>query len=80
MPRYFLHLNECGSVTEDPDGVELLNLAEVRAAAMKAAREIMCAEIAEGRLCLGCQIDVADEVGFIILNLPFRDAVKITGQ
>ena len=80
MPHYYLHLNECGTITGDPEGMERAGLAEVRVDALKAAREIMCAELAEGRLCLACQIDVADEVGNIVLSLPFRDAVKITGQ
>ena len=79
MPRFYMHLNECGKVTPDPAGMTLDDCAAARAEALKAAREIMCAEIAEGRLCLGCQIDVTDEAGEVVIRVPFREAVMITG-
>jgi hypothetical protein len=79
MARFFVHLNECGSVSRDEDGHELADLQEARDAALKAAREIMCAEIAEGRLCLSCQIEITDSAGEVLLVIPFRDAITISG-
>ena len=79
MARYFFDLNECGTLTKDDEGIECADLSEVRRRALQAAREVMCAELGEGRLCLSCRIDVSDEKGNIVLELPFKDAVRISG-
>ena len=52
---------------------------EVRDEACRAARAVMCAEVSEGRLCLSCRIEVRDKTGAVVLDLPFRDAVEISG-
>lgn len=79
MARYFFHLHECGTLSEDREGVDRTTLDDVREEACRAAREVMCAEVAEGRLCLSCRIEVKDEAGAVVLDLPFREAVTITG-
>lgn len=79
MPRFYLTLDECGSVTPDREGVDLPDLAAARTAAVAAAREIMCAEVAEGRLCMSCHIEIRDDAGRQLDRLPFRDMVTITG-
>lgn len=79
MPRFHLTLNECGSVTPDTEGVELPNLAAARVAAVAAAREVMGAEVIEGRLCMSCDIEIYDGAGRRLDRLPFRDMVTITG-
>lgn len=80
MPLLFFQLNECGAVTEDPDGREVANLDAAWDVAIRAARAVMCAELDEGRLCLGCHIDVIDADGAHLLRVPFREAVTITGM
>ena len=75
----FFHLNECGTGTDDLEGREVSGIAEAKSIALKAVREIMCTEIAEGRLCLSCAMLVTDAEGALMLVLPFRDAVAITG-
>ncbi len=78
--RMFFHLLECGSVTSDEEGVELANLDAARSEALRAAREVMSAEVREGRLCLSCQIDITEGDGTPLMTLPFRDALVISGQ
>lgn len=78
MHLYF-NLDECGSVTADAEGREVPDLATAHALALKAAREVMCAELAEGRLCLACHIEVTDDRGDPVLHLRFRDAVTVSG-
>lgn len=78
MPRYHFHLHECGTVFEDVEGIER-EPAELRAVAIRAARDVMCAELAEGRLCLGCCIVVEDAERREVERVHFRDAVSVTG-
>ena len=40
--------------------------------AIRGARDLMCAEIAQGYLCLGCRIEVRDGDGEIVLELPLQ--------
>ena len=77
--RVFLHLHECGSITLDENGVEINGIEAARQAAFGQARAIMSAEVLKGRLCLSCCINVEDESGYLLINVPFRDALTLTG-
>jgi hypothetical protein len=79
MPKLFFHLHECGEVIFDEEGTEVGSLAEARARALRGARSIMSSEVAAGKLCLSCHISVEDAQGTILFNVPFRDALEITG-
>lgn len=79
MPTYFLHLHECGTVTEDDDGLELPDLAAARRVATEAARDVMAGEVKQGRLCLSCCIVIGDREGGEVDRIPFRDVLAITG-
>jgi hypothetical protein len=79
MARFYFHLHECGKTTLDNEGVERDSMDEVQTEACRAAREVMCAEVSEGRLCLGCCIEVQDETGTEVLRVPFREAITISG-
>lgn len=79
MPRMYFHLIECGIVTDDPEGRDVASLASAYDLAISAARAVMCAELDEGRLCLACHIDVIGETGERLLQVPFNEAVTITG-
>jgi antirestriction protein ArdC len=80
MSHYFFHLHEAGHVTRDEEGLEMPDLAVARRHAETAAREIMCADMADGDLCLACQIEIEDRDSGARTILAFRDAVTITGQ
>lgn len=79
MSRYFFHLNECGTITADEEGREIEARQDVRLFAIEEARTIMAAEVARGKLCLACAIEVVDEQGSRVLALDFREAVEIAG-
>lgn len=79
MPHYFFNLNECGRRLVDEEGRDLRADDDVRDVAIHEARTIMQAEIADGRLCLGCSVEVRDESGDVLLWLAFREAVTVAG-
>jgi hypothetical protein len=79
MPRYFFNLHECGTLVRDDEGREVRDDAQLRQLAVREARQLMAAEITEGKLCLSCRIDVLDEDGRPVIVVPFREAVTVTG-
>lgn len=79
MQRYFFDLHECGSVTSDEEGTSFADAAGARDFAVTQARSIMSAEVQEGRLCLGCNIEVLDENGRLAANVLFTDALVVRG-
>ncbi len=79
MRRFYFHLHECGTVTEDDEGRLLADLAAARAVALAAARQVMSAEVGEGRLCLSCFLVIEDEGHAEVGRLPFREALVVTG-
>lgn len=76
MPRFFLHLVDSVDVLLDPDGTEMPADA-VPAAALRAARDCMAADIRDGRIDLGYRIDVHDEAGALVHSQSFAAAVTI---
>ena len=78
MARFYFHLDEDGSIVEDFEGIDLLDLAAARASALQAARGIMAHDIEQGRLSLSTYIAIADADGRYLEQLVFRDAVVIT--
>lgn len=79
MTRYFFNLRECGTVTWDREGALLPDVPAARDHAIHEARAIMAAEVLEGRLCLHCNIEVLDAAGGLAVNLPFGEALIVTG-
>lgn len=79
MARFYMNLHECGELISDEEGMELGGEADARREAVAAAREVMCAEVAEGRLCLSCCIVVEDEQRREVMRVMFREAVAVTG-
>lgn len=58
MQNYYLHLHECGKITLAEEAIERSHLAAARITALECARDIMRSEVAEGRLCLSCHIEI----------------------
>ncbi len=77
MKRYFFHLEEGAGLTVDEEGEECLTLDDVRTAAVRSARSVMCADLSMGSLCMKAQIRVTDAAGSDVLTVPFREAVRI---
>jgi hypothetical protein len=79
MPRYYLHLHECGAVLEDLEGQECASLDEARRRAIASARDVMAGELRDGRLCLGCFISITDGSTGELGRIHFHEAVVVTG-
>jgi hypothetical protein len=79
MARYHFHLHECGTVITDDEGLDKPDLESVRFEALMSAGEIMSNEVKKGKLCLSCHIEVEDEAGQVVLTLPFKEAVQVSG-
>jgi hypothetical protein len=79
MARYYFHLHECGTVIPDEEGLDKPDMESVRWEALRAARELMCTEMMQGKLCLACHIEVRDAADEVVHVLPFKEAVKVTG-
>jgi hypothetical protein len=79
MRRLYFHLHECGETITDDEGAEVEGLAEAQVRALREARSIMSGEVAAGRLCLSCHISVEDAQGTVLLTIPFREALTISG-
>jgi hypothetical protein len=77
--RYYFHLRESGDYLVDPEGLELLDLQHVRHAAIASARSVMAGDVITGKLPLNAVVEVDDENGARVLDLPFRDAVHLDG-
>ena len=76
MPLFFLHMrNE--DLVEDKEGLFLEDAEAARREAIRSARDILCAELRQGRLRLNGEIEVVDEFGQPILTVPFRQAVHV---
>lgn len=75
--RYFFHLREPDGYVVDDEGLELGCIDAVTAAAICGARLIIADEILRGSLPLGTILEVEDEDGRRVLELPFRDTVHV---
>ncbi len=77
--RYHFHLRESQGYVSDEEGLELADLDAVRRAAVAGARSIISSEVMRGKLPLGTVMEVEDEHGEPVFELPFRAAVTLDG-
>jgi len=77
MPRFFFHLHDCGVFIPDPEGREFANLDEAINIAKIEARDLLAAEVAEGKLCLGCRIEVVEQATNRSVIVPFSSTVQL---
>jgi hypothetical protein len=80
MPRYFLHLRYPASedgFARDDEGDELSDLGDLRQHVVDTARDLMRgARLKAIPDWLRCSFEVTDELGTVVLTLPFSEAVK----
>jgi hypothetical protein len=75
MPRYFFHhVTKAGHVS-DLEGTNLPNLDRARAEAVLDARSLMSDAIQQGQDISSRSIQICDEMGNVLLTVPFADAV-----
>lgn len=79
MNKYFFHLHECGAVSADTLGQELIDSATALQVAIRKAWQVMADEVAKGHLCLRCHIVIENAATGERTDVPFRDALRITG-
>ena len=78
MARLYFDLHECGDITIDEEGQEVADLATARMLAVRSARDIIRADVLDGRLCLQGVIVVREPGGKTVMTLAFGDAVAVT--
>ena len=77
MPHYFFDLHNDMDVMDD-EGVKLPDLGAAKAHALREARTMIQASVAEaGRIDLRHHIDIRDESGAVVHVMRFEDAVRI---
>lgn len=77
MAHFYLDLTGGNETIEDDDGVELMSLAEARAMAVVAARDIMAADIRAGILNLRLRISILDDERRLLSVVRFDQILLI---
>ena len=77
--RYYFHLREAGAYLIDEEGLELAGVEAARVAATEAARSIIAGDAIMGKLPLGAVLEIDDEVGRRVFDLPVRETVRLDG-
>lgn len=80
MAKFFLHLHECGTCTQDEQGFECEDLFAARVIALEAARDIMAEEVRAGNLCLSCHIAIENSAHDWVMTVSFGEALRISGR
>ncbi|MEG3143741.1 hypothetical protein U1839_03665 [Sphingomonas sp. RT2P30] len=79
MTQYFFHVHECGTVTEDRQGKILIDLASAFQVAIRKAWSTMAHEVANGKLCLACHIEIENRETGERTRVPFRETLRLQG-
>jgi hypothetical protein len=64
----------------DSVGVAFQDIGQARDAAIFRARALMAADVMMGQITLGRQIEVCDDAGRVLLLVPFKQAVAVSGN
>ena len=76
MPRFFFHVYD-DNVALDEEGQELPSSAAAKEEAIRAARQLACAEVMKGHLGLAHRIEVEDKDGVPVATVAFKDAIQL---
>ncbi len=79
MTKYYFHVHECGTVTKDPQGKMLIDLASAFQVAIRKAWSTMAFEVANGKLCLACHIEIENAETGERTKVPFRETLRLQG-
>jgi CRP-like cAMP-binding protein len=75
VPRYFFNIRNGNGLTEDEEGRDFPDVRAARAEALKGVRSIVAEEVKEGQLDLAGRLEITDESGASIEDIPFKDAL-----
>lgn len=79
MTRFFFHLQDRGGRVPDREGVELPDADSAHRHALQSARLLICDAVVQGRIDMRRAIQVEDQDGRRIADLPFSAALSIEG-
>jgi len=79
MAQYFLHIHNAHGDAEDDEGLQASSLAVARETAIKGIRDLLSAEAVNGGINFAGRIDIADAGGAVLISVPFKEAVSVTG-
>jgi hypothetical protein len=77
MNRFYFHLDECGVVTDDSEGLEVDSLEAAMVLARDGARDLMAADVHRGTLCLDSYI-VVEKSGAEVGRVYFSELLMLT--
>jgi len=77
MPRYHFNIRNGHGFTRDEEGLELSSDADAQRQAVKGARSLISADVMDGTLDLGGQIEVTDDENDEVMTVRYCDVVKI---
>jgi hypothetical protein len=77
MARFLFHIRNGHGLTPDEEGRDLADREAAYAAAVVGARSLLSDEVTRGTLDLGGEIEVADDEGQVLFQVPFSDVVEI---
>jgi hypothetical protein len=75
VPLFYFHVRNGLGFTRDEEGKELPDVEAARDVALRGARSLIAADVAEGRLDLRGAIEVTDGDGGRLFDMPFDEAV-----
>jgi hypothetical protein len=79
VPQFYLHIHNAHGEAEDDEGLEVPSLAVAREKAVHGIRSLLAAEAMNGSFNLDGRIDIKDAAGKVLLTVPFKEAVAVTG-
>ena len=77
MPRYHFNIRNGRGLTPDEEGLDLSSDGDARWQAIRGARSLMSADVLDGTLDLGGQIEVTDDRNDTVMTVRFRDVVAV---
>lgn len=78
MALYYFHLSDGHQALIDPEGREVADFSMISDLALREARAMISQDALGGKIALNQYIEVRDQVGKLVHQLKFRDAVQIT--
>lgn len=77
MPHYRFHVHNGNGLTCDEEGLDVEDVAAARQVAVESIRSFIADDAREGRIDLRGHIEVADERGDCIIQVPFPEAFDL---
>lgn len=76
MKRLYFHYCLNGELIKDPDGAAFHDLSSVTREAVLSVRELVAAQLLEGRGLTPVSVKVVDELGATVVFVPFEEAIR----